>query len=72
MQHMLPSLAWPAVLLAAVAVGMQGVPDKLSPEMLGACVWGGEKEGAADLLVWASRYIIRRRVQWPCCHDLLV
>lgn len=37
MQHVLPSLAWPAVLEAAAAVGMSGVPETLSPEMLGEC-----------------------------------
>mmetsp|Transcript_4261 Transcript_4261/g.7225 ORF Transcript_4261/g.7225 Transcript_4261/m.7225 type:complete len:123 (+) Transcript_4261:150-518(+) len=34
MQHMLPSLSWPAVLVAAAAVGMQGVPETLTPDML--------------------------------------
>jgi hypothetical protein len=40
MQHVLPSLAWPAVLEAAAAVGMSGVPETLSPEMLGECSTG--------------------------------
>lgn len=35
MQHILPSLAWPAVLVAAEAVGMKGVPEELTPELLG-------------------------------------
>lgn len=34
MQHMLPSLSWSAVLVAATAVGMQGIPETLTPDML--------------------------------------
>ena len=35
MQHMLPTLVWPAVLVSAEAVGMKGIPSEFSHEMLG-------------------------------------
>jgi hypothetical protein len=52
MQHILPSLVWPAVLVAAEAVGMKGVPEKLSPELLGGWVggWVGAPRDLSRLL----------------------
>ncbi len=35
MQHILPSLVWSAVLVAAEAAGMQGLPEAVTPELLG-------------------------------------
>ena len=35
MQHMLPTLVWSAVLVAAEAVGMKGIPSEFSHDMLG-------------------------------------
>jgi hypothetical protein len=59
MQHVLPSLAWPAVLEAAAAVGMSGVPETLSPEMLGECSTGLGSTG----LYWALLCVV--------CSDVL-
>mmetsp|Transcript_16639 Transcript_16639/g.31190 ORF Transcript_16639/g.31190 Transcript_16639/m.31190 type:complete len:136 (-) Transcript_16639:287-694(-) len=60
MQHMLPSLSWPAVLVAAAAVGMQGVPETLTPDMLGTSLRN------CNVLIFVGGFISLSMSAWLC------